>query len=96
MVLDRLVAMDQYFELEEITDSERVRFTTTKLKKTKRQAYGEHMYDRRGSRRTKLKSLRSAFRLPRFAQLRACETPKFKERASLIHPGKNASFGSFI
>lgn len=26
--------MDQYFELEEITDPERVRFTTTKLKKT--------------------------------------------------------------
>lgn len=49
MVLDWLVAMDQYFELEEIKDSERVRFTTTKLKKTKRQAYGGHMYDRRGT-----------------------------------------------
>ena len=34
VVLDWLVAMDQYFELEEITDPERVRFTTTKLKKT--------------------------------------------------------------
>lgn len=32
MVLDWLVAMDQYFELEEITDSERLHFTTTKTK----------------------------------------------------------------
>lgn len=49
VVLDWLIAMDQYFELKEISDPERVRFITTKLKKTKRQVYGEHMYDRRGS-----------------------------------------------
>lgn len=64
VVLDWLVAMDQYFELEEIKDPERVRLTTTKLKKTKRQAYGGHMYDRRESRR------RSATKNKKFVSLR--------------------------
>lgn len=64
MVLEWLVAMDQYFALEEIKDPERVRFTTTKLKKTKRQASCGHMYDRRGSRK------RSATKNKKFVSLR--------------------------
>ena len=74
MVLDWLVAMDQYFELEEIKDPERVPFTTTKLKKTKRQAFGGHMYDIRGSRR------RSATKNKKFVSLRIPFLPLFHAR----------------